>query len=211
MAYIYGIFVYPNDDIQEVVDQFFSICSEVAELEKINNSQIGFDRTSGLFFDLQIADSDDCSVSPQLPCLVLRRGKGAIPYVEGTEDNTGDDFIDVLISVYKYLPKRPAVGYATGPDQSGGIADGDTYYYHPITTKTLNRNSFYDGAWVMFFTPPIVEKYGRETLLDLSARRIDELEDGTIVVVASGDPTMYTEFREIADALNLPAANERPF
>jgi len=57
----------------------------------------------------------------------------------------------------------------------------------PVTDQGLANNRIDLPTWLMIFPPEMVEEYGREWLLDLPAERIEELDDGGIMVVATQD------------------------
>ncbi len=140
------------------------------------------------------------SLTPSsVPCVVLRRSKNG---VFSDESDGRGAYVDLLVSIYERLPRRPALGYALDVNQGAGVIDGE----EPGPLVEEMPEGFYDSAWMLFVTPELVDEYGEEALFDLPARRIDELEDGTVVVVAPGDPAEYTEHWDIGDELDLPGS-----
>ena len=65
----------------------------------------------------------------------------------------------------------------------------------PVTGASLSENRIETVSWLMLFSPPMVESYGREWLLDAPAWKTRELDDGAVMLVASPDPTDWEEFR----------------
>lgn len=72
----------------------------------------------------------------------------------------------------------------------------------PISETTLDENRIHHPTWLMLFTPPMVEQYGGEWLLDLPADHIEELDDGSILLVVVSDISEYQSDTEIAEYLN---------
>ncbi|MUV90714.1 hypothetical protein GJ629_13055 [Halapricum sp. CBA1109] len=72
----------------------------------------------------------------------------------------------------------------------------------PISETTLDENRIHHPTWLMLFTPPMVEQYGEEWLLDLPADHIEELDDGSILLVVVSDISEYQSDTEIAEYLN---------
>jgi hypothetical protein len=55
----------------------------------------------------------------------------------------------------------------------------------PISDEGLAENRVDHPTWLMLFPPAMVDTYGHEWLLNLPADRVDELDDGSIVVVVT--------------------------
>lgn len=170
----------------------------------------------------------------ELDGIVLRRGSGGLAAEKS--GNHRNKYVDLLISIYRALPETPAAAYAMDPEQGFGVREGQENYPSPVTADSLEENRFHDGAWVLFIPPRMVEHYGRETLKEFPtsslkellppqiaegyvretlntcpARRVAELDDGTVVLVADGDPSEWTEWRKLAIAMNAPASTNRSF
>ena len=202
MASIYGVFPYPDGDATAVRDALFDRLEETPALvERVPGRMIACSDDTDISFGVSAPalDSGVYITPEEVPCLILRRDKTG---VFSDKSDGRDRYVDFLISIYELLPQQPPFGYALDKNHSGGVIDVDEP--GPITEHNLDCETFYDAAWVMFFPPCLVERYGRETLHDLPARRIDDLSDGTVVVVATGDPTNYTDYWDIGEALALP-------
>jgi hypothetical protein len=72
----------------------------------------------------------------------------------------------------------------------------------PISGETIAENSIQHPSWLMLFTPGMVDVYGREWLLDLPAERIDEFDDGSVLIVAVTDFSNCGSDTEISEYLN---------
>jgi len=57
----------------------------------------------------------------------------------------------------------------------------------PVTDESLANNRINLPTWLMMFPPAMVEEYGREWLLNLPAERIEELDDGGIMVITTDE------------------------
>ena len=55
----------------------------------------------------------------------------------------------------------------------------------PINDERLANNRIEHPTWLMLFPPEMVEEYGREWLLDLPVETSTELDDGTILLIAT--------------------------
>ena len=71
----------------------------------------------------------------------------------------------------------------------------------PVSDESLAQNRINYPTWLMLFPPEMVETYGREWLLDLPAERIDELDDGAIMVVATTAITECDTDEEIQETV----------
>lgn len=72
----------------------------------------------------------------------------------------------------------------------------------PVGDDTLSQNRIGHPTWLMLFPPTLVEEYGRDWLLDLPAERIEELDDGAIMTVATEDVTEGESDTEIAQLVD---------
>ncbi|MFC7141604.1 hypothetical protein ACFQMA_17410 [Halosimplex aquaticum] len=211
---IHGAFVYPDGSAEAVKQRLFGEFDPSTNgLERIDDRRIQLADDERIQFHVEAPEyepdaPEGATITPPLSCLVVNRYEGGVAYARG---EGRDEYVDLFVTVYEHLPERPAAGYLMGGDQSSGIRNGTAGYRHPVTAESLGSDEFNDAAWVMVFTPPMVEQYGRDRLLGLSVRRVEELGDGSIAVVAPGDPTQYTEWRDLAAQLDVPAAADRPY
>lgn len=211
---IFGVFAYPDRDAVSVKEMLFDRVTQSDSIDiRVEQRSIAYTDNQDYLFSVYTPElnpdvSEGVSVTASFSCIVLRRPEGGVLYAQ---EPGRDEYIDLFVDIYEELPERPAAGYLMDGDQSGGLMDDDTYYYHPVTRESLANDEFNDAAWVMLSPPAMVDQYGERTLRNLSARRLEELDDGSFLVVASGDPTVSTEWRQIAAELNTPATSDRPF
>lgn len=211
---IFGVFAYPDRDAVSIKRRLFDRVTRSNSIDvRVEKRSIACHDNHNYLFGVSAPElnpdmSEGVSVTPSFSCIVLRRPEGGVLYAQ---EPGRDEYIDLFVDIYEELPERPAAGYLMDGDQSGGLMDDDTYYYHPVTRESLANDEFNDAAWVMLFPPAMVEQYGKRTLRNLSARRVEELDDGSFLIVAPGDPTVSTEWRQIAAELNTPATSDRPF
>ncbi|WP_267643232.1 hypothetical protein [Haloarchaeobius amylolyticus] len=200
MSWIYGVFAYPDGDATAMHDDLFEAVRESPDLtERISERRITTAADEDISFGVYAPTLDsNVSITPEnVPCIVLRRSKGGVFY---DESEGRDAYVDLLVTIYEHLPSRPALGYGLDVNQAACIFDEDEV--GPLVGE--RPHEFTDSAWVMFVTPDLVDEYGKETLFDLPARRVEELDDGTVLVVAPGDPADYTEHWDIGEELGLP-------
>jgi len=89
-------------------------------------------------------------------------------------------FLEAMKLVYEAT--NPAYAYVT---RQSDIEAMDMYLKQPTSNDALSENRIIAPTWVMLFTPPMVEEYGREWLLDLPADRMDKLFDGGLLIVST--------------------------
>ncbi|WP_226023709.1 hypothetical protein [Halomicrobium salinisoli] len=210
---IFGVFAYPDSDVRAIKSDLFDRVEDSSVLsESVAERIIASSKNDRYFYTVDAPeyapDEPHITVTPRLPCLVLRRDESG---VRQAEEPGRDEYVDLFAVIYEHLPECPAAGYILDGDQSGGLIDGTNYYEHPITAASLANEQFNDAAWVMLFPPALADAYGIQGLQQLPIRRFDELADGAVLIVAPGDPTLSTEWREIASELGTPAADSRPF
>lgn len=208
----YGIFVYRDADSSMLCEQLLSARNERDDIVATAPRNIGLADDKSVLFTVE-DPSENEEYTPVFPTeldgIVLRRGSGGLATDRSSDYR--EQYVDLLISIYRALPETPAAAYAMDPEQGFGVREGQENYPSPVTADSLNKNRFHDAAWVLFMPPQIVENYGRNNLDTFPTRRLVELDDGTVVLVANGDPSEYTEWRELATAMNAPAAENRPW
>ncbi|WP_224448652.1 hypothetical protein [Haloprofundus salilacus] len=77
----------------------------------------------------------------------------------------------ILDPVYAYGKRMETVDPDTVPDEEG------------LTNHVVN-----EIFWLNIFSEPLVEKFGRDRILSAPAWRVDELDTGTIVLIAEDSP-----------------------
>jgi hypothetical protein len=74
----------------------------------------------------------------------------------------------------------------------------------PFIAESLANDRYEYLSWLTVFSPPVVETYGRETLLEAPAYHVEELADGSILVVVTKDPSVPEAYDEsIADHIGI--------
>jgi hypothetical protein len=96
-----------------------------------------------------------------------------------------EQFAKMVAIGYESTEQTPLAAYAQTPVHSSAIfAAGEP----PATAESLAHNKYEHLSWVTVFTPPMIETYGRETLLSAPAWQIRELDNGAILVVSYQNP-----------------------
>ena len=110
-------------------------------------------------------------------------------------------FADLVATGYEATENRPVAAFVETPNHRAVIETGRP----PFTAKSLANDEYESLAWITIFTPPMVERYGRETIGTAPAWRTTELSDGAIVVVAYEDPHDPTPdtYPTVADYIGL--------
>ncbi|MUV88972.1 hypothetical protein GJ629_02915 [Halapricum sp. CBA1109] len=102
----------------------------------------------------------------------------------GTPDLVGQ-FADMIAVGYEATDDTPLAAHAESPAVRAAAHTTDT---PPFTAQSLAHDEYERLSWITIFTPPVVETYGRETLLSAPAWETRELDDGAVLVIAYGDP-----------------------
>ncbi|GAB3022465.1 hypothetical protein [Natronobiforma cellulositropha] len=119
----------------------------------------------------------------------------------GTDREIVTEILELVTLGYEATDEPPYVAYSITPDMP--------YIGRPpITAASLANAELTHLCWLTVFTPPLVETYGRETLLSAPAWHVEELEDGAIILVCHDDPTWETSLQPVADHIGLPAPEE---
>lgn len=118
------------------------------------------------------------------------------------DDEALETLVDVIGIGYHAADERPVALYVETPKHRFYQGEAEQ---PPFTAESLLRDEYTCLAWVTLFTPPMVETYGRETLLSAPAYRTVELDDGAIIVVCHDTPLDWNaECRDVADHIGLP-------
>ncbi|WP_276302586.1 hypothetical protein [Halorussus lipolyticus] len=113
-----------------------------------------------------------------------------------------EQFIELVTIGYQATEQKPAAVYAESPPHNYWIATSGT---PPFTAESLAHNQYHHLSWLTIFTPPMVEHYGRETLLSAPAWKVEELDDGAILVVCHDDVAEWqTDCHDVAEHIGLP-------
>jgi hypothetical protein len=113
-----------------------------------------------------------------------------------------EQFIELVIIGYQATEQKPAAVYAESPPHNHWIGQSEI---PPFTAESLAHDQYHHLSWLTIFTPPMVEHYGRETLLSAPAWKVEELEDGAILVVCHDDVAEWrTDCHDVAEHIGLP-------
>lgn len=112
--------------------------------------------------------------------------------------NAGEQYLTDTLEVVELLYGLSDPVYVYGM-HSGSMDVVGMEYEKPVTPETLAANRLNYPSWLMLFPPVMVEEYGRGWLLDLPVDRVEELDDGAILVVAKDD---FTDCEIEADMMN---------
>ncbi|MFC7073102.1 hypothetical protein ACFQJ7_12435 [Halovenus rubra] len=91
-----------------------------------------------------------------------------------------DETRDLVALVYEAIKPQYVLGVVSYQYEALGI---ETPY--PIDEERLANGRIDNPTWLMIFPSNMVAEYGREWLLDLPAERIEELDDGAILICAT--------------------------
>ncbi len=99
-------------------------------------------------------------------------------------DGSEWDHIDLVSLVYEATDPQYVLGMVSAQYEALGVEMPE-----PIDEDRLANGRIEHPTWLMIFPPEMVEEYGREWVLNLPAERIDELDDGAILICATDQPT----------------------
>jgi len=110
-----------------------------------------------------------------------------------------EQFAEMVATGYEATDDPPLAACAVTPRERAAINAGHT----PFTAESLSRSEYAFLSWITVFTPPMVETYGRETLLSAPAWETRELADGAVLIVAYGDPHNPDRDQHVAAARHI--------
>ncbi|WP_265109404.1 hypothetical protein [Halosolutus halophilus] len=121
---------------------------------------------------------------------------------DSLDDEALDTLIESVSTGYTATDDRPIAIYVETPKHR--FYEGEVKQ-PPVTAESLTHDEYACLSWLTVFTPPMVETYGRETLLSAPAYRIEELDGGAIILVCHDKPLDWdTDCRAVADHIGLP-------
>lgn len=129
-------------------------------------------------------------------------------HVYFVEDPTYDEsvperlerLLDIVQDVYFAGDVRPAYVFGVPYHISGLLAESEG---KPVGAETLANDEINFTLWLNVFSPPLVETYGRERLLDAPVWRVEEWKDGSILVVTDEQPLDAYTFGDLDEHLGL--------
>jgi len=165
--------------------------------ERIESTQAEIDAIGGeLAANSRAVDTTRLRLGATYPLALLRPVAGGHQFdhhglvltMELNWERIGDgsewDHIDLVSLVYEATDPQYVLGMVSAQYEALGVEMPD-----PIDEDRLANGRIEHPTWLMIFPPEMVEEYGREWLLDLPAERIDELDDGAILICATDQPT----------------------
>jgi hypothetical protein len=180
--------------------------TDYGDIEILTNCVAGITNTS--YENHYAYEGEDTSIDLYDSPLITYAVRPAFLYGENeyTTDSLNDEALDTLIECigtgYTATDDRPLAIYAETPKHRFHLGE---VKQPPVTAESLAHEEYACLSWLTVFTPPMVETYGRETLLSAPAYRVEELEDGAIVLVCHDKPFDWdTECRAVADHVGLP-------
>jgi hypothetical protein len=96
-----------------------------------------------------------------------------------------NELVEMVKVSYEALSTKPDVVYGLPRVNCRSMAEGD--YPLPATAATLSEDRINYVPWLMIFPPGLVDTYGKEFLLDSPAWQVEELPDGSVLLVAFED------------------------
>lgn len=144
--------------------------------------------------ELHPLDRDDAVVSLDILCSDIV-----------ADQHTGQDRLKnsfgLVRRFYEEIDAQYVFGMHSERIETIGLSENRNGILSPINEDSLAQNRIVASTWLMLFPPAMVEEYDREWLLDLPAARIDELDDGAIMIVATTDIFDAESDLEIANAV----------
>jgi len=122
-------------------------------------------------------------------------------------DSSGQaEAIETLVRIvrvgYEATDQRPIAVYVESAPHSYYIGEAEC---PPFTAESLAHDGYHHLSWLTVFTPPMVERYGRETLLSAPAWKVEKLDDGGVLIVSHGNVAEWQEDgRAVANHIGLP-------
>jgi hypothetical protein len=127
--------------------------------------------------------------TPHLPHLRLDVGDRRFAHLdEEPEPTVVKDTIDLVAEIYLATEERPAFVYGMAKKMPGVVKELGSY---PIPASQVGEDvsEIQFVSWLSIFPPSLVDMYGRERLLSAPAWHVEELDDGSILLVGWKDPT----------------------
>lgn len=144
--------------------------------------------------EMHILEYDGAVLSLDVDCASVVSDKDAGP-------QQLNETFDIVRQLYQGIDALYVFGMHSERIETIGLPESLNGISSPISDESLAQNRIVAPTWLMLFPPAMVEEYGREWLLDLPAERIDELDDGAIMIVATTDIFDAEDDLEIANAV----------
>lgn len=116
-----------------------------------------------------------------------------------------DELYELFTAVYQYCTDRdrtPLYVYGLSGEDQRRIGHPD--YDVDVSGDRIKDRKMPGVYWCQIVPPAIVEAVGKDTLLAVPVYRVEELDDGGILIVLHHYPVEETEEKEVADYLGVP-------
>lgn len=143
-----------------------------------------------------VAATDREWTTPRVPAIEMIVTSDKIEI--GSTDTQVEKLLDLIKTVYTSTVSPPS--YVYGLDPYHGEALGEDVDL-PASKDSIKDGTIDDVTWLMLFPPSFAEAIGRERLEEAPAWRVEELDDGAVLLVAVENPTDpdgvdYSELRD---------------
>lgn len=153
--------------------------------------------------ETKISVDDTGSIQYTIPDIQYLRGGPDHP-LDVETDEPLREFLDIITTSYAATDTRPTVVYSMTPDTPLGLRKP------PITAELIAKGQLSYLPWLTIFSPPMVEEYGKDTLLSAPAWTTEELPDGSVLVVCHDDVIAWdVDCHSVADHIGLEPYHER--
>jgi len=193
-----------EDPPQEAFDRLVSLFEQKKEMPKyLKRSErrmkiVGESRNFSLRVisdsELNSYEYEESTISLDLTCSVLFQGGSP-------GEQQLDETFALIRRFYEEIDAQYVFGMHSERIETIGLPENRNGILSPINEDSLAQNRIVASTWLMLFPPAMVEEYDREWLLDLPAARIDELDDGAIMIVATTGIFDAESDLEIANAV----------
>ncbi|WP_336358963.1 hypothetical protein [Haloarcula sp. CGMCC 1.6347] len=223
VEYLYIEFVYPTGQAQVILDKLREALNEWDAIElghlvikPQKFGAVGIEKYNDILEHWPLEESEiahettrrsvDFDDFPTIQFTVKD-----LQYLKGGADHPLDvgsdeplrELLDILKFCYTTTEERPIAVYSTTPDTPLDLRKP------PITAESVANSRFTYLPWLTILPPAMVEEYGRETVLSTPAWHVDELDDGSVLLVCHNDIVDWDkDCRTVAQHIGLPSYRE---
>lgn len=112
-----------------------------------------------------------------------------------------EQILDIVFEVYDLTDASYVFGHHEFHEDGFYVLPDEEPASSPITGESLSANRIEYPTLLMLFPPAMVEEYGSDWLRDLPVARIEEGDDGSLLVMPIEDTSGWTDDQAILDAL----------
>ena len=221
--YLHIEFVYPQGRPQGILDKLEEALNGCDEIESSRTmikpttfGNIQIVTYDGITDHWPLGNSDICYESPQqsvnlADSPMIEFSLNDLQYLKGGEEHPLDvgsdepleELLDILKFCYTATEDRPVAVYSTTPDTPLDLRKP------PITAESVANGRLTYLPWLTIFTPDMVDEYGRETLLSAPAWHVEELDDGSILLVCHNHVKNWDQdCNSVSQHIDLPSYRE---